>query len=186
MADTKTKDSPKKTKLSENGNQAGTDPTNPPNVELGKEHEMFAKNCGKWIADCSFFYQGKEDKNTATVTREMILGGRFLKEIFTTDMGGFKFEGEMLLGASEGKYQGIWIDNMSNRIFYSTGKLVDGTEDTVELITEPTKDFHSGKMKTMRQIHKFISDKEFLFEAFDTFLDEGVERMSMKMIYRRA
>jgi len=121
----------------------------------------------------------------ANVTREMALGGRFLRELFSCDMGGFQFAGEMLMGCFEDEYQGIWIDNMSNQMFYSKGKLVDGSQDTVELVAEPAKDFHSGKMKTMRQIHKFINENEFLFEAFDTFVDEKVERMSMRMVYRR-
>jgi len=157
----------------------------PPDNSIGKEHELLKSTVGKWQVDCLFIMGGQEMKEVGHVEREMVIGGRFLRETFKCSFGGQPFEGEMMLGFFEGVFQSTWCDTSSNHLYIHTGKFVKGSTTDFELGGEPFKDMMSGKLKTTRQHHSIKSDKEFVCESYDTFLHDGVEKLSMRLTYRR-
>jgi len=80
------------------------------------------------------------------VTREWILGGRFIKEDITSDSEFGRFEGIGIVGYNDfdGVYQSAWLENMSTAITTSTG-YYEAAKKTFHF-SETIRDPMSGKL----------------------------------------
>ena len=156
--------------------------------ELTKEHGLLKRTVGKFKADCTCIFGGKESHYEGEATREMILGGRFLVENFMGNFDGKDFRGHKMMGFSNGEFRSTWMDNSSNDLSISKGQLVKGSDTTFDMFSEqPYRDCH-GQMKTTRYRHTILSDNEDLFETFDRAVDGnklGEEQLTMRILYRR-
>jgi len=162
---------------------------------LGKEHEMLKKTVGRWEVDCTCFGENqKETKHTGYANREMILDGHFLRDQFQMDMEceetgkPFHFQGELLLGFSDGEFFSSWVDNTCNSISFSKGKFLSGSSTDFQLTSQPCKDHKSGKMKKSRTVHSIPSEDRFTFEMYETCCDvdgHGCEKLIMRSTYHR-
>ncbi len=92
----------------------------------GPMHAFWASHAGKWKVHTRMWMQpGTEPlESDATAEMAMILGGRYVQEIFhgQTPMG--PFEGRMLMGYDNttGVVTAVWIDDMSTAVSVLTGK----------------------------------------------------------------
>ena len=160
----------------------------PPSTELGKEHELLRKTCGKFKAECTFKYEdGKESVYEGEAYRDMILGGRFLHEKFLGNFGGKQFEGHMLIGCTDGEFEVTWADTTSNQIYVSWGRFLEGSSCEFEVVSrDPFREDMTGRLKKTRQRNCVMSENEIVFESFDQYIDEGEkDQRTMKIVYRR-
>jgi hypothetical protein len=91
----------------------------------GAAHARLAEGAGRWkMSVTSWPAPGAPPQvSMATATREMILGGRYLKETVIGDWGGMPFEGQGLLGYDnvDKSYYSTWIDNFSTGVMTQKG-----------------------------------------------------------------
>lgn len=92
----------------------------------GEEHARLKAMEGKWNASSKMWMtpgdKPQESKGTSVFT--MIMGGRFLKQDFTGDMGGQPFQGLGYLGYDNLKkeYTSTWMDTMTTGLMVSHGQ----------------------------------------------------------------
>jgi len=138
-------------------------PAKPPTTELGEEHNLLKLTCGKWKVDCTFIMDGEESKCTSdNVIREMVIGGRFMRETFKMDFMGEPYHGEQIVGFYDGCFQATYIDTMGNGIYTYKGakdeaplvKLPDGKAVMTVYSAEPVKDYMTGRLKKTRQRYR--------------------------------
>lgn len=91
----------------------------------GRHHRVLDRLTGKWEAEFTLLTAPEGEPVTArgTVTREWILGGRFVKEVVEAASEAGAFEGIGYLGYDnfDGQYRMIWMDNQSTAIQVETG-----------------------------------------------------------------
>ena len=125
---------------------------------------------------------------TAKATRELTMNDRMLMEKFTMDYDGAPFEGVQLIGNDGDTVQSTWCDNMSSKIFYSEGKMEEGSKQLTMVSPRFTKDDKTGKMKKLSCVHIVTdpSGKEFVFEGYHLMEgDESNPILTMRMTYKR-
>ena len=83
----------------------------PPAPKPGPEIEKLKQLEGTWDTTI----HGKEGESKGTATYKMGLGGLWLRETFTADFAGKKFEGRGLMSydSANKKYVGVWVDSMA-------------------------------------------------------------------------
>ncbi|MHC4218797.1 MAG: DUF1579 family protein [Planctomycetota bacterium] len=91
----------------------------------GPNHEILDQMVGEWDGLFKIWMAPDAPPMTSrgTVTREWVLGGRYLKEVVkaTSDMGTFEGLGYIGYNNFDGQYQTVWMDSMSTGIFMETG-----------------------------------------------------------------
>lgn len=96
----------------------------------GEPHAMLADHAGSWKMTVKMWMEpgGEPQVSEATASREMIMGGRYLKESVQGSAMGQPFEGFGLTGYDNvtGKYWSSWVDNMSTGVMMSEGEMKDG------------------------------------------------------------
>ncbi len=91
----------------------------------GKYHEHLKQLAGQWDAESTFWMvpgtPGQTSK--ATMTSELMFGGKFLKQHYKGNMGDMSFEGIGYFGYDnfKKKYTSIWIDSMSTGFYSELG-----------------------------------------------------------------
>lgn len=114
------------------------------------------------------------------VTAEMIMGGRFLVAHYTSDMGGFMFEGRGLTAydRTEGEYVSTWIDNLSTTVMVSRGQEIDGGMEMTANMVDPV----TGAHQIHRSVERLLPDGGY---RMDYYLREGdgEERKTMEIVY---
>jgi hypothetical protein len=87
----------------------------------GEHHEVLDRLVGEWKGDFSYRMTPDAEMMTmpATVKREWVLGGRFLKETVEaeTEMGPFTGIGYIGYDIAEGVYEMVWMDSMSTAMY---------------------------------------------------------------------
>jgi len=115
-------------------------------------HKLMEDLVGKWDSVFTIRMKpGAEPMTThATVEREMVLGGRFLKEVVdsVSEMGEFHAIGLMGYNKTDGRYEYVWLDDMSTAINMGTGTIDADTQ--VMRMHYSVRDALSGKMHTAR------------------------------------
>lgn len=95
----------------------------------GEHHQKLARTVGEWNVDATFMDpSGGEMKGEGTMSSEWVLGGRFVKTDFSLpEFMGMPFTGIGYNGYDNGaeKYVGVWMDNMSTKVFVTEGKMMD-------------------------------------------------------------
>lgn len=153
----------------------------------GPEHKRLGELAGTFDAKVTIYFGA--DKNATvtskgTLTRQMVLGGRFLQESYDGSFGDQPFKGFGLAGydTNKKKYVSMWVDSMSNAMMTS-----EGTYDAA------TKTYHhtgediepvSGKRMKSRDVLKVVSPDEQLLEMYRT-PPGGAEFKMMDIRYTR-
>jgi hypothetical protein len=152
----------------------------------GKEHALLKQMAGTFDADVetSMAPGAPVIKSKATQKGEMLLGGRYLRGVFSGDMMGMPFQGFGITGYDnqKKKYFSTWIDSMS------TGMMVaEGSADAsgkVLTFTGTYDDPMLGRKVNYRHVTTIVSPDKFTFEMFMAG-EDGKEHRSMFTTYTR-
>lgn len=103
----------------------------------GDPHKLLAKWEGTWTTRSRGWMEPDKPpmESTGTCEQKMLLGGRYLQQVYSGDMMGAPFTGISLLGYDNHtkKYQSVWIDSMSTGIYFFEGTAsADGRTITQE------------------------------------------------------
>jgi hypothetical protein len=151
----------------------------------GKMHEMLASGVGEWTTKATLWMEPGAEPSVSegTSTAEMILGGRYMKEVYHGNMMGMEFEGITTVAFDNATQEFIstWIDNMGTGIMVSKGKF---NEETNKVEMEGTfVDPMTSTEKPFRQTMEMIDDNHQRFEMF--MPHEGKEFKTMVIEYTR-
>jgi len=153
----------------------------------GEEHNMMARDNGKWEEEITFYMAPGAPPTTAkaTCTNEMILGNRYQRSVHTGEMMGMPFEGISTMGYDKGRkvFVNTWIDNMGTGVMYSEGKY-DPAKKMIELKGTHT-DPSTGKSVPFRETMRWIDSNTQEMEMFMQGPD-GKEFKSMVIKFKRA
>lgn len=151
-----------------------------------ENHQRLARFEGTWSFTSRWWSApGAEPmESTGSATYEMILGGRYLKEIVKSEWMDESFEGLGYTGYDNVKkvYVSTWFDNMSTGMMISEGSW-DGGSNTFNWTGE-YMDAMTGKLKKMRMVNRIEGSDKHVAEFYDTGPD-GKEYKSMELIYTR-
>jgi hypothetical protein len=149
-------------------------------AQPGPQHIALKALEGKWKAVVkSWNGPGEPTVSEGVADNQMILGGRYLEQKFTSTMMNMPFEGHGLTGYDNATqhYWFTWIDNMSTSVMNGTGSM-DGKTLTV---TANTMGPH-GPMD-VRMVTKVVDDNTHVFSMFGTM--GGQEMLMMEITYTR-
>jgi hypothetical protein len=146
----------------------------------GPEHKLLASLAGTYEAKVKIFLDPSQPANesTGTMQRKMIMGGRFLEELYNGEIMGQRFYGMGLMGydAMKKKYTSVWIDSMTTSMMQSLGTY-DAATKTFTNIGEDI-DPSTGKTMKARDVFRVISPTE---QVMDMYRDKG-EGKEFKML----
>lgn len=152
----------------------------------GAPHAMLAEMAGEWELTVKFWTgPGEPTVSQATSTATMVLGGRHLRDAVRGEipgMGSFEGIGYTAYDNVAGKYRSVWIDNMSTGIMTGEGTYDEATK-TLNM-TSTYMDPFTKSGKTTRDVLRFVSDDEHVYESYEEGPD-GAERKTMEIVYRR-
>lgn len=134
----------------------------------GEQHEKLARIVGEWDAEATFMMpDGSEMKGEGSMTCKPVLDGRFIKSEFKMpDFMGMPFAGIGYNGYdnSTESYQGIWMDNMSTKIFVMDGEYT--SDNTYIAIGD-------SAMGTKMKIVQTMPDENTIQDEFFDSMDDG-------------
>lgn len=91
----------------------------------GEHHELLAYFAGEWETETKMWMDPSAPPMVApgTASAETMLGGRFVRMTYETNLMGQVIEGEGFLGYDNvsGVYQSAWVDGMSTAMRWLTG-----------------------------------------------------------------
>lgn len=150
----------------------------------GQHHKQLAALTGTWQAETKFWPAPSAEPMTspATIEYRMIMDGRYLEELITSEFMGEPFKGRGLYGFNNvtGELQAVWIDDMSTGIYQYSGSMNDdGTEMTLK---GKYKDPVSGEWKENRSVMR-ISKDELHYTGYE--VDGGKEWKMMEITATR-
>jgi hypothetical protein len=153
----------------------------------GEHHARLEEMVGIWkMAGTSWMAPGAEPMSWEGVAeKEMILGGRFLREEVKSEMMGMPFNGIGIVGYDnvQDKYMWYWIDDMSTGMMMSDGT-ADETGKVVTLLGK-YMDPATQTMQAVKSIVKITGEDTHMFEMH--MMDaEGGGYKSMEIAYERA
>ena len=151
----------------------------------GDAHAELAKSVGEYTVQGTYYMGPGTDPAPmqATASIEMVLGGRYLTQVFKTDFMGMPFEGHMLMGYDNltGEYWHLWVDNMSTGYAAAHGhKNADGSTDLSGMV----RDALTPGGRPTRNVSSVNEDGSFTFSMYDTAPD-GHEYLMMELVYTR-
>jgi hypothetical protein len=95
-------------------------------AEPTQEHkDMVRQMAGEWATNVTFRHAPNDAPSTSTgkARIEPVMGNRFLREHFESEMAGEPMKGEGLFGYNtmSKEYESVWVDSFSPAIMYMTG-----------------------------------------------------------------
>ncbi len=150
----------------------------------GDPHKQLAGMAGNWSTRIKT-WMGPDSppmESSGTSEQKMLLGGRFLQQVFTSEMmGGYSGIGFTGYDNHTGKFVSTWMDSMSTGISYFEGTAAaDGKTITQ---TSQFDDPVRGPMQ-WRTVTRIVDDNTFLFEMYGTYKNAEEEKM-MEITYTR-
>src|SRR5512136_1678114 len=92
---------------------------------VNAHHAYLKLFVGEWKSEATMWVMPGAPPTTSenTAKAELILGGRFLKMVYSGTMMGQPFEGFQIVGYDnlQNKYVVLWIDNTSTAFYMTTG-----------------------------------------------------------------
>ncbi|MEE8176246.1 MAG: DUF1579 domain-containing protein [Gemmatimonadota bacterium] len=149
-------------------------------------HARLAKMAGEWQLEVKFWMQpgGEPTVSTATNTRKMIMGGRYLTEHVEGDAMGQPFTGMGLTAYNnvEERFEAIWVDNMGTGIFTSHGEWNEA--ENALIMHGSYVDPATGKKKEVKTISRMEGPDKEVFEQYEKSEgeDEAVKTMEIVSI----
>jgi hypothetical protein len=135
----------------------------------GEYHEHLKQLVGQWNGECGYcMMPGQEPQmSKATMTSELMFGGKFLKQHYKGLAAGMPFEGIGCFGYDnfKKKYTSIWIDSMTTGIYSELGSCDEsGKVFTMSGMMDDCMIGKSVKMQSVLTIisadkHKFVMSK---------------------------
>jgi hypothetical protein len=153
----------------------------------GPEHKVLRALAGKWKAEVQFRMgpKGEPMKSEGTMARRLVLGGRFLRELYKSTSPEMPFTGMGMLGYDKGKkkYNAMWTDSMSTAIMVTYGTY-DAAKKTFTFDMEMDDPVAKKKTKGRNLIR--IIDKDHHVQEMYHQDDKGKEFKAMEIKYSRA
>jgi hypothetical protein len=155
-------------------------------AEPTQEHkDLVRAMAGEWSTNVTFRHGANEPPSTTTgkARIEPVLGNRFLREHFDSEMSGEPMKGEGLFGYNtiSKKYESVWVDSFSPGIMYMTGtKKGDKEIEFTGEIPNP----HTGQQETVRSVMRFDSNDKMTYEMYAKG-SEGSEFKALEVVYPR-
>jgi hypothetical protein len=151
----------------------------------GAPHKLLASLEGSWTTRTkSWMEPGKPPmETTGTCEQKLLLGGRYLQQIYTGDMMGEPFTGINLLGYDNHtkEYVSVWIDSMSTGIYYFEGT---AGPDGKTITQESSYDDPVKGPTVWRSVTRIKDDNTLEYEMYLT-PEGGKEEKMMEMTVTR-
>jgi len=150
----------------------------------GAPHKHLASMAGSWTTRIKT-WMGPDSppmESKGTSEQKMLLGGRFLQQVFTSEMMG-TYNGIGFTGYDNhtGKYVSTWMDSMSTGIMVFEGTA--GADGKTITQTARFDDPVRGPMQ-WRTVTRLVDDNTFVFEMYGT-VGSGKEEKMMEITYTR-
>lgn len=153
---------------------------------VGEHHGHLEAFVGTWDATSTFWNAPDEPPMEANgvMVNEMTLGGRFLKQSYTSEIMGQDFEGHSLWGYSNNDecYKSIWIDNMTTDLTFSTGYCSEDHKTFTMMGSQTNPMF--GNREQYEDVCKIDDDNHHSFIRY-MILEDGSKVKSMEIVYTR-
>lgn len=147
-----------------------------------EHHSALAAMAGKWEVTAKMWMDPSAPpmELTSTMTSEMIMDGRYLREDIHGSFMGRPFHGVTTTGYNNvtGEYEATWIDNMSTAVYHYTGSM-DGNQLTLK---GSYADAVTGDRIETWSVRTITPDE--LTDVTHEMRD-GEERKVMEITYRR-
>jgi len=151
----------------------------------GAPHKMLARLAGNWTTKTRAWMEPDKPpmEGTGTCEQKMLLGGRYLQQEYTGEMGGSPFTGINLIGYDNHtkKYVSTWIDSMSTGIYFFEGT---ASPDDKTITQESSYDDPVRGPTVWRSVTRIVSDNTLEYEMFLT-PKGGKEEKMMEMTVSR-
>ncbi|MBX3380248.1 MAG: DUF1579 domain-containing protein [Phycisphaeraceae bacterium] len=154
-------------------------------MQPGEHHKLLQQFVGDWDVKSKMWMMpgAPAQDSTGTASTKSDFGGRFVFMTYKSDFMGQPFEGRLTMGYNNNtkQHEGVWIDNMSTGVWFSTGNSSsDGKVFTMTgTFVEP-----DGQKKATREVTTFQSPDVYVSEFFETGAD-GKENKMMELTYTR-
>ncbi len=151
----------------------------------GPPHQLLESMAGIWHTETTCWMEPEKPpvESTGTCEQKMLIGGRFLQQVFTGEMMGSPFTGMGVTGYDNHteKYVSTWMDSMGTGIYFFEGSAsADGkTISQKAHYDDPIR----GPM-TWRSVTKIVDENTHLFEMYSTD-KRGKEEKMMEITYTR-
>ncbi len=147
-------------------------------------HTRLAEMAGEWQLEIKFWMQpgGEPMVSTATSTRKMIMGGRYLADHVEGTTMGQPFTGMGLTGYNnvEERFEATWVDNMGTAIFTSHG---EWNEEKHALVMYGSyADPATGKKKKVKTISRIEGPDKEIFEWYEKSEGEEETLKTMEIV----
>jgi hypothetical protein len=146
----------------------------------GMHQEQLAALVGSWEAETKFWMDpaGEPMVSSATLEYRMIMDGRYLEEIISSDFMGQPFHGRGLYGYNNvtGQLQAVWIDDMSTGIYTYSGSMNEAGDEMT--LTGKYMDPVTKEWRETRSVMK-ISKDELHYTGWETV--NGEEHKTMEI-----
>ncbi|UCF20015.1 MAG: DUF1579 domain-containing protein [Gemmatimonadota bacterium] len=146
----------------------------------GVQHQHLAALVGTWDAETKFWMDPSAEPmaSTGTIEYRMVMDGRYLEEVITSEIMGRPFKGRGLYGYNNvtGELEAVWIDDMSTGIYWYSGSINEAGDEVSlksKYIDPITKEW-----RNTRSVMRISSDK-LHYESYETF--DGQERKTMEI-----
>ncbi|HEX2965236.1 MAG TPA: DUF1579 domain-containing protein [Syntrophorhabdaceae bacterium] len=151
----------------------------------GAQHEMLKSLEGSWITKTKAWMSPDQppSEGSGTCEQKMLLGGRYLQQEYTGEMGGESFEGINVIGYDNHaeKFASVWMDSMSTGIYYFEGKR--GKDEKILTQESSYEDPVRGPM-VWRSIMKIVDRDRIDYEMY-LIPRGGMEEKAMEMTMTR-
>jgi hypothetical protein len=147
-------------------------------------HARLAEMAGEWQLEVKFWMQpgGEPMVSTATSTRKMIMGGRYLADHVEGDAMGQPFTGMGLTGYNnvEERFEATWVDNMGTGIFTYHGEWNE--EENALVMHGSYVDPATGKKKEVKTISRMEGPDKEIFEQYEKSEGEEEALKTMEIV----
>jgi len=156
-------------------------------MQPGAEHKRFEPLVGKFSAKSQWRMSEQEpwQSSEGESVNTMILGGRYLQQVFMGEMMGQPFKGLGMMGfdTMKKKYISLWMDEMSTSMMTS-----EGTADSAGKVLTFGGDMlcpMDGTMKPFHFTYTITDADNHSFEMFSPDMKTGKEFSGLKIVYTR-
>ena len=151
----------------------------------GDHHKLLARLEGSWTTKTRSWMGPDQPpmESIGTCEQKLLLGGRYLHQEYTGDMGGEPFTGINIMGYDNHtkKYVSVWFDSMSTGIYFFEGT---ASADGKTITQESSYDDPVKGPTVWRSVTRIADDNTLLYEMYLT-PKGGKEEKVMEMTVSR-
>lgn len=154
----------------------------------GGAHKELEAMVGTWEAEVKAWMNGPEGEpaiSKGTSQNELVLGGRYVQQTFTSEMMNQPFSGVGYTGYDNfrKKYVSFWIDNMSTAMSTMEGSF-DKQKSTLTMWGKMNEPMTGEKDKKVKYVTRIIDNDKHVFEVYDV-TSYGEKKPTMQITYTR-